>query len=114
MTSTFAQVREYLEPLYDLVGNNEFTLKEIEDDLPQITKAVLTNLQNRRVILVNRRVGDIKIYEIQEFYRNCPEGYHVDHEIPLMGSNVCGLHVLDNLQYLTAEENMKKGNSFPF
>jgi hypothetical protein len=70
MTSTFAQVREYLEPLYDLVGNNEFTLKEIEDDLPQITKAVLTNLQNRRVILVNRRVGDIKIYEIQEFYRN--------------------------------------------
>ncbi len=70
MTSTFAQVREYLEPLYDLVGNNEFTLKEIEDDLPQITKAVLTNLQNRRVILVNRRVRDIKIYEIQEFYRN--------------------------------------------
>lgn len=70
MTSTFAQVREYLEQLYDLVGNNEFTLKEIEDDLPQITKAVLTNLQNRRVILVNRCVGDIKIYEIQEFYRN--------------------------------------------
>ena len=49
---------------------------------------------------------------IKRFYQNCPEGYHVDHIIPLQHPLICGLHVSENLQYLTAEENMKKGNRF--
>lgn len=50
--------------------------------------------------------------KIKEFYLNCPEGYQVDHIIPLKGRNVCGLHVENNLQYLTKIENLQKGNKY--
>lgn len=52
--------------------------------------------------------------EISKFYANCPEGFHVDHIIPLAGKNVCGFHILSNLQYLLAKDNLIKSNKHEF
>lgn len=43
--------------------------------------------------------------KLQKFYLDCPEGYEVDHIIPLAKG---GLHHPDNLQLLTKSENRKK------
>jgi len=44
---------------------------------------------------------------IREFYEACPQGYEVDHIIPISRG---GLHTLSNLQYLTRTENRRKSN----
>jgi hypothetical protein len=65
-----------------------------------------------RVERAKRSVRWADLDKIKEIYANCPKGMHVDHIIPLKGELVSGLHVGNNLQYLTAEENIKKGNTF--
>jgi 5-methylcytosine-specific restriction endonuclease McrA len=47
---------------------------------------------------------------IADFYQNCPVGYEVDHVVPLQDREVSGLHILNNLQYLTVAQNRSKGN----
>lgn len=64
----------------------------------------------RRIRQVTPKWADLKA--IREFYKNCPKGHHVDHIVPIKGKYVTGLHVLENLQYLPAVENLKKSNKF--
>lgn len=63
-----------------------------------------------------RRVRRYKLpgYEkaLKEIYMSRPEGYEVDHIIPIHGSIVCGLHVPWNLQYLPKSDNRRKRNNF--
>lgn len=66
----------------------------------------------RRAVKLNALVSWADTREIAAIYLYCPEGYHVDHIIPLQGELVCGLHCEHNLQYLTAADNLSKGNKF--
>jgi hypothetical protein len=67
---------------------------------------------NERAMRLQRLPSWADKEAIKNFYLNCPSGYHVDHIIPLRGKLVSGLHVLENLQYLPAKENMSKGNRY--
>lgn len=63
----------------------------------------------KRRALMKEAVKDISWNEkilIGNFYKNCPDGYEVDHIIPI---SLGGKHKLSNLQYLTIEENRSKG-----
>jgi len=55
----------------------------------------------------NQIPHDADMEKIKEIYLNCPEGYEVDHIIPISKH---GTHHQDNLQYLTIQENRSKGN----
>lgn len=62
---------------------------------------------NYRASVRNQTPIDADRKAIQEFYKNCPIGYEVDHIIPISKG---GLHTLENLQYLTVTENRRKSN----
>jgi hypothetical protein len=64
----------------------------------------------RRAQKLNATPPWVNMEEIRNIYENCPEGYHVDHIIPLIHPLISGLHVPWNLQYLLAKDNIKKNN----
>ncbi len=54
---------------------------------------------------------EAQLKEMDDFYKNCPEGYCVDHIEPLRAELSCGLDVPWNLQYLPRFANESKSNS---
>lgn len=70
------------------------------------------NTKAQKVEIRMRTPSWANISSIHLFYANCPKGMHVDHIIPLRGTIVSGLHTLENLQYLSAEDNLAKSNSY--
>lgn len=72
----------------------------------------LSKSKLRKEYIVQRTPNWVDLETIDKFYINCPKGYHVDHIFPLQGKLVSGLHVLENLQYLPAKDNLSKSNKF--
>ena len=66
----------------------------------------------RRLVVKQQMPKWADAVKIKEIYKNKPDGCHVDHIIPLRGKLVSGLHVENNLQYLTASENSRKKNHY--
>lgn len=66
----------------------------------------------RRAAKLNRVPPWVDRDAIRQIYLKCPKGYAVDHVIPLQGDLVSGLHVPENLQYLSVADNSAKWKKF--
>jgi len=73
---------------------------------------IYANLAKRRAAKLQATPRWADLEKIVEVFRNCPQDMHVDHIVPLMGKLVCGLHIHNNLQYLTGPENLEKSNKW--
>ena len=83
---------------------------------PQKITAYSSRNRARRLLREPAWADRTKIRRVYELCRVITEGtgvqHQVDHVIPLVGELISGLHVHQNLQILTAEENTAKGNSW--
>lgn len=96
---------KYCSPVcYDTHRRKYKTKEEAVEAKRKGTRAVSANY---RAKLRRQTPADADLTAIKEFYNSCPKGYEVDHVIPISKG---GLHVLENLQYLTAQENRRKSN----
>lgn len=89
---------------YDFHRRKYKTPEELVEAKRKNGRAVSANYRAR---LRNQTPEDADLVAIKQFYINCPPGYEVDHIVPISKG---GLHILENLQYLTAKENRQKSN----
>lgn len=67
---------------------------------------------NRKARVANATPSWVDMNALNDIYMKAGRGVHVDHIVPIKSTLVCGLHVPWNLQYLPAEENIRKSNLY--
>ena len=91
-------------------------IKEWEQENPdrvrEYTAARRAAERNAMPPWVDRQAVRAVYEESARLTRETGDDHHVDHIIPLVHPDVCGLHIPENLQVLTAEDNWRKNNSF--
>ena len=75
-------------------------------------RSVVANVAKRKAAKLLRTPSWSNLEKIKEIYLRRPKDRVVDHIIPLQGELVSGLHIPENLQYLTDFENCSKNNRF--
>lgn len=93
-------------------GYHLSNLKEYRKNNPEIYAA---HAAKRRASVLQRTpdwLTQDHLEEIKDIYKSSPDGFHVDHIVPLQGSAVSGLHVPWNLQILPASINIQKSNNY--
>jgi ABC-type ATPase with predicted acetyltransferase domain len=118
--------REYQKNYYH---TNKENTKFIEAKRKRNSSHQKLNLDQARAIKAKRRAAKLKrtpkwltvedFKQIAKVYSLAKElseatgiAHHVDHEIPLQGKLVSGLHVPTNLVISTAAANLSKGNKY--
>lgn len=111
-----SQVRDAIKKEKDRLSDYNWgrsLLFEVKEAKKDYEKSAYGKMARKRVHAIrSRRIrGFSENLSFQEkrlikyFYVMCPEGYHVDHVIPL---GCGGSHCIENLQYLSAQENLRK------
>lgn len=91
-------------------GNREITRKIQRDYYARNSARIKAEAKTHRGNRALRVPRWSEVELIEAFYRDCPDGYEVDHILPLQGKTVSGLHVIGNLQYLPRSVNRSKHN----
>lgn len=105
--------RAAARPKHDVYG---YKLKYKKAN-PELYKALTSVRKRRHRAATPPWITAEHKLQIRELYLNAQkltkvtsERYVVDHIVPLINPDVCGLHVPWNLRVMTQEENLKKSN----
>jgi len=94
-------VESYVDP--HIIGMRKYNNSEKGKE----RLAVGWKLRRKRMVEASYETSLEEIKQIKQFYKDRPDGYHVDHIVPISRG---GKHKMENLRYVTREENAKKYN----
>lgn len=111
------QIREYQKQYH--IDNREYVCEQSKKWRYDNPEKVQEYTSRRGRYLKDRKpvwASDTEIKRIYQLKRAWQERWgielHVDHVIPLISNTVCGLHCEANLNIMTAQDNLTKGNRY--
>lgn len=92
--------------------NTKYRLAHLAEDAARSMKRYSRKLKAAPLWLTKKQLDEIAFFykEAKRLEKETGIKHHVDHIVPLQGTEVCGLHVPWNLQVLTATDNISKSN----